>query len=129
MYFDKNGKLLHRKAGSRRARTPGEFRRIVTICTLRNNRVMVLDRDGRISIWDAEGEHIRTFARPANRVYSACDLDGRIVMSERLEPQPGAALDSLTSYFSIAIGDSLRTPMGMHTEERLDVSPILRVRE
>ncbi len=77
-FFDRNGRFV-RRAG-RRGSGPGEFQQTREVCRLVGDTLLVMDySDGRLSLWDSAGRHIRTFSRPGLVPARACAENGTLV--------------------------------------------------
>lgn len=78
-YFNAGGFFL--REGGRVGSGPGEFLQTKRVCALAGDTVLVLDNRGRLSIWDKEGRHLRTFADAGFVRPEGCTRDGRILVS------------------------------------------------
>jgi hypothetical protein len=80
-FFSRAGDLL-RTAG-RRGSGPGEFTQTREVCVLRGDTLLVIDySDGRLSLWDDQGRHVRTLMRPGFIPLNACSADGTVIVRD-----------------------------------------------
>jgi hypothetical protein len=80
-FFSAKGELL--KTVGRAGSGPGEFSQTREVCRLNGDSLLVIDyASGRVSLWDAEGHHVRTFARPGIIPMGGCYPDGTVVVQE-----------------------------------------------
>jgi hypothetical protein len=76
-----DGKNIVVRTVGRPGSGPGEFTQIREVCVLRGDSLLVIDSsDGRLSLWDSSGVHIRTYARPGYIPFGACAADGMLVV-------------------------------------------------
>lgn len=79
-YFSRDGKRI--RTVGREGGGPGEFRQTTQLCRLRGDTILVFDFDGRTSLWDRSGTHIRTFPRVGRTLTSGCRDDGAYVVQQ-----------------------------------------------
>lgn len=93
-YFSRGGTFL-RSAG-RHGSGPGEFSEAREICLLHGDFLLVIDGgDGRLSLWDREGRHVQTWARPGFVPLGGCTVDGAVIV----RAQDGASTNALGERF------------------------------
>lgn len=80
-FFSRAGVVL-RTAG-RKGSGPGEFTQTREVCVLRGDTLLVIDySDGRLSLWDDQGRHVRTLMRPGFIPLNACSADGTVIVRD-----------------------------------------------
>ena len=77
-FFDAKGTFI--RAVGRRGRGPGEFEQTEEVCLMRGDSLLVRDIDGRMSVWDSRGGHVRTYARFGRALAGGCRADGAVVV-------------------------------------------------
>jgi len=75
------GRVL--STSGRPGRGPGEFEDIRSMCVFNRDTLLVIDKLGTASLWDARGAHIRTIAEKDPFVWSSCDGRGHLVSVAR----------------------------------------------
>lgn len=78
-FFTSTGTFV--RAVGRRGRGPGEFTQTQEVCRLRGDSLLVRDMDGRLTVWDSSGVHVRTYARLRGLLSSGCREDGALILS------------------------------------------------
>jgi hypothetical protein len=77
-FFTPDGRFI-RSAG-RRGQGPGEFRQTREVCRLPGDTLLAIDySDGRMTLWDRTGTHIRTVSRPGWVPFNSCFSDGTFI--------------------------------------------------
>lgn len=99
-FFDKKGKFL--RSVGRRGSGPGEFTQTREVCRLGGDSLLVIDySDGRLSTWNAVGEHVRTFSRPGFIPLQGCLPNGTIIV-RGLTPNVGSQAPQDPFEYSLA---------------------------
>lgn len=81
-FFSREGAFL-RNAG-RQGSGPGEFSQLRELCPLHGDSLLAIDySDGRLSLWDREGQHAQTWARPGFVPLGGCTEDGSVIVRSR----------------------------------------------
>lgn len=78
-FFSPRGELIRRvgRAGD----GPGEFRSTREVCRLEGDSLLVIEYlNGRTSVWEGTGRHVRTFPRLGFIPLQGCGRDGRVVV-------------------------------------------------
>ena len=92
-FFDKTGRFL--RSVGRRGSGPGEFNQTREVCRLSGDSLLVIDySDGRLSVWDAVGQHVRTFNRPGFVPFQGCLPNGTVLvrgLMPNVDPQASDA--------------------------------------
>jgi hypothetical protein len=114
LYFKPDGSLL--RVAGRHGRGPGEFLQAQSICALRGDTIIATDLvDGRISLWDKDGHHIRTFARPGPPVRYGCHPRGYVIVGEPAgHGKLSDTADTFINYKLVRPSGDLVTPLGRH---------------
>lgn len=82
MFFTAAGRFV--RSVGRHGRGPGEFLQTREICALTGDTILAIDFvDGRLSLWDAQGKHLRTFASAGRMPLGACTADGNLIVESR----------------------------------------------
>lgn len=107
-FFTRTGRFL--RAVGRKGMGPGEFQQTRKVCRFHGDMLLVVDFVGdRLTLWDANGEHIRTYPR-IGRVH-ACHAGGALVVQDAtVEAVANSAGDLMGSY-------ALRRPDGTLVRE------------
>lgn len=79
-YFDGRGRLV--KIVGRNGYGPGEFSDVRDLCPLRDSSLVVLDADGRWTVWDRSGNLRHAQARLGLVPYNGCSSDGSVIVRE-----------------------------------------------
>lgn len=79
-FFAPNGKLL--RTSGRRGAGPGEFSQTRELCAVRGDSILAIDMTGRVSLWDANGKHVRTYPRIGAIPPRGCDENGSLLVRE-----------------------------------------------
>ena len=78
-FVSPQGRLI--RTVGRRGSGPGEFSQTSHVCRLRGDSLLVFDfSDGRVSLWNSAGRHVRSFARPGRVLPDACLPNGTFVV-------------------------------------------------
>ena len=78
-FVDQQGRVV--RTVGRRGSGPGEFNQTSHVCKLRGDSLLAFDfSDGRVSLWDSAGRHVRTYARSGLAQPDACLPDGTFVV-------------------------------------------------
>ena len=98
-FFTRRGAFI--RAVGRRGSGPGEFGQTREVCRLRGDSVLAIDySSGRLSLWDSDGKHLQTYARPGVVQQDSCQPDGSVVVRDlmRVTPVGEAQSDRLVPY-------------------------------
>ena len=87
--FDAQGTFL--RAIGRRGRGPGEFAAPLRgVCVARGDTIIAIGESARrVSVFTAEGEHVRTVALPGEAAPASCFADGSMLVMGAAERSPG----------------------------------------
>ena len=84
-FFDSTGRFLG--SAGRSGRGPGEFTQLRRVCLLRGDTLLAIDySDGRLSLWDGQGNLIRAYTRIGYLATDPCFPDGTLLAQR---PPPG----------------------------------------
>ena len=79
-YFDGRGRLV--RIVGRGGNGPGEFSDVRDLCPQRDSSLVVLDADGRWTVWDRSGNLRHTQARLGLVPYNGCSSDGSVIVRD-----------------------------------------------
>ena len=82
-FFTNRGAFI--RAVGRAGSGPGEFVQTREVCRLRGDSLLAIDySSGRLSLWDASGKHLQTYARPGIIEWGSCLPDGSVIVRDVL---------------------------------------------
>ncbi|MCC6243401.1 MAG: hypothetical protein IT353_11205 [Gemmatimonadaceae bacterium] len=95
-FFSRTGAFV--RAVGRSGAGPGEFQQTRELCRLRGDSLLVIDQNGRRSIWTSAGAHVQTFPRIGLIPINTCRSDGTVVVvgsefRDRQSPQRGPTVN------------------------------------
>jgi hypothetical protein len=124
-FFSRAGDFL-RTAG-RKGSGPAEFTQTREICILRGDTLLVIDySDGRLSLWDDQGRHLRTLMRPGFIPLNACSADGTVIIRDpSLVSSVDRSGNPLYEYLHVSLDGRIVHRLGALPAE-MYVGPIVR---
>lgn len=116
-YFDRSGRLI-RTVGARGS-GPGEFERTGFVCRLYGDTVLVVDAaSGRVSLWDPDGNYVRSSPRLGFVPSMGCWPDGSLLVREVGDAKRGASGVLSFSYVRRQLDGSSVRPYGRFIADR-----------
>ena len=89
--FDAKGKYI--RTIGRSGNGPGEFRQLMQICVARGDTLIAFGYgDGRVSVFDSTGRHVRSFVTGHYTTNGACFEDGTIVVHANRHINPATTM-------------------------------------
>ena len=110
-YFDGRGRLV--KIVGRDGNGPGEFSDVRDLCPLRDSSLVVLDADGRWTVWDRSGKLRHAQARLGLVPHNGCSRDGSVIVREfSMEDANDATKRRMLPYALYRADGTLLQPLG-----------------
>lgn len=85
-FYSARGQL--RRIVGRTGHGPGEFSSVRDLCPQADSSLVVIDDDGRISRWSAQGDHLGTYERPGFIPRFGCTAGGGLVVQTARAGEP-----------------------------------------
>ena len=110
-FFSGNGQFI--RTVGRQGQGPGEFTQTREVCRLVGDTLLVIDYStGGLSVWTANGTHVRSYGRPGHIPMNGCYGDGTVVAQVATAGAATEADARTVPYARVRLDGTIVTPLG-----------------
>jgi hypothetical protein len=109
-WYDRSGQLL--RIRGRSGTGPGEFLDIKDLCPQNNGDLAVIDRTGRWSVWNAQGQLLAEHGRQGIVPYRGCSRSGDILVQNDVESSVDSVGNRTAQYHLSVLSGEHRLELG-----------------
>ena len=110
-FFTSTGKFL--RSRGRSGGGPGEFTQTMEVCRFRGDSLLVRDIDGRHSVWNSQGDHVRTYPRIGHVASGGCTPNGLVIVQHNARASDLLSTTDLARYRIAHLDGSVARELGL----------------